>query len=168
MKTSSVKKPSARSHVIPKSQLKVATQVIELEPFGLTAGMDKARPVMLFREKGGESVLPVWLSALDAGIAVTQNNSNHFGASPHDVALQVLDRFGVKPTECHFTELRGHQQYVEVRFPRIKKLKPVQARADHAHDRPVARHPLRRSRAAMTSWQVCWRLRRQRCQLRRP
>ncbi|MGE4130007.1 MAG: hypothetical protein AB7F86_00125 [Bdellovibrionales bacterium] len=105
---------------------------IELEAFGLATGMDRSRPVMLFREKGGEAVLPVWLSPLDAGIAVTQHNVQAFAMSPHDVTLKVLKAVGVGVEECHFVEVKGHQQFVEISFTGSRKLKKMRFRADHA------------------------------------
>jgi bifunctional DNase/RNase len=113
-------------------KLKPTTGEIELEAFGLTNGMDQMRPVMLFKEKGGESVLPVWLSPLDAGIALSQHQPGTFMLSPHEMTLTVLKELGVKVQECHFTELKGHQQYVELRFSGSRKLKSMKARADHA------------------------------------
>lgn len=106
--------------------------MIELEPFGVTAGMDKQRPVMLFREKGGEATLPVWLAPVDAGIALTQHNTQAFAMSPHDVTLKVLAQLGVSVKSCRFCELRGHQQYVELKFKGDRRLKPMKLRADHA------------------------------------
>ena len=105
---------------------------IELEPFGLTAGPDQGRPVMLFREKNGEAVLPVWMSPLDAGIALTQHNAHTFAMSPHEVTLHALAILGVKPETCDFIEVRGHQQYVRLTFSGSRKLKTMKARADHA------------------------------------
>jgi bifunctional DNase/RNase len=105
--------------------------MIELEPFGMTAGMDKQRPVMLFREKDGEAVLPVWLSPVDAGIALTQHNAQMFAMSPHDVTLKVLEKLGVEVKSCRFCEVKGHQQYVELKF-KGHRLKPMRFRADHA------------------------------------
>jgi hypothetical protein len=115
-----------------EAKLKAPSDVIELEPFGVTAGMEKARPVMLFREKNGEAVLPVWLSPLDAGIALTQQGTQTVAMSPHDVTLHALTILGVKPETCHFREVRGHQQYVELTFSGSKKLKSMKSRADHA------------------------------------
>ncbi len=114
------------------AQLKPKTNEIELEAFGLTTGMDGARPVMLFREKGGEAVLPVWLSPLDAGIALTQHQPQAFMLSPHDVPLTVMTKLGLKLDVCHFREVRGNHQYVELFFSGSKKLKTLKARADHA------------------------------------
>ena len=112
-----------------EAALKSLADVIELEPFGLSAGMDRVRPVMLFREKGGESVLPVWLSPVDAGITLSQNT---FSITPHDVALKVLKELGLGVEICRFTEVKGNQQYVVIEFSGSKKVKELRFRADHA------------------------------------
>lgn len=106
--------------------------MIELEPFGMTSGLDRMRPVMLFREKGGEAVLPVWLAPVDAGIALTQHNTQASAMSPHDVTLKVLEALGVRVKACEFCEIKGHQQYVELTFEGHHELKPMRFRADHA------------------------------------
>lgn len=106
--------------------------MIELEPFGLTQGMERGRPVMLFREKGGDQTLPVWLSPLDAGIALGQRSGRIFATSPHDVSLKILDQMGVKIKSCCFSEIKGHQQFVELTFSGSRKLKTATFRADHA------------------------------------
>ena len=105
---------------------------VEIEAFGLTTGMEGARPVMLFREKGGEGTLPVWLSPLDAGIALTQHQPQTYMLSPHQVTLNVLKELGVKLETCHFREVRGHQQYVELFFSGSRRVKSMKVRADHA------------------------------------
>lgn len=115
-----------------EAQLKPKSAVLELEAFGLTSAMDRVRPVMLFKEKGGEAVLPVWLSPVDAGIAITQHNVMASAMSPHDVTLRVLKELGVEVESCRFTEVRGHQQYVEISFSGSKKIKDLKFRADHA------------------------------------
>lgn len=106
--------------------------MIELEPFGMTNGLDRTRPVMLFREKGGELVLPVWLAPVDAGIALTQHNTSAVAMSPHDVTLRILRELGVSVESCRFCELKGHQQYVELKFTGSRKIKTLKFRADHA------------------------------------
>ena len=106
--------------------------MMELEPFGMTAGMGGGRPIMLFREKGGEAILPVWLSPLDAGIAITQHNVRATAMSPHDLPLRLLEKVGVKVRSCRFCEVIGHQQYVELKFGGLKRLKPMRFRADFA------------------------------------
>jgi len=52
--------------------------------------------------------------------------------SPHEVTLAALKELGVSLSECHFTKLKGHQQYVDLKFTGSRKLKSMHARADHA------------------------------------
>lgn len=106
---------------------------IELEPYGITAAADNTRPVMLFKASQGEEVLPVWLSAIDAGIALTQHHQSASAAlSPHDLTIKVIEGLGVKLERCVFSEIRGHHQYVELFFRGSRRLKTVVARADQA------------------------------------
>lgn len=123
-----MKRPLVKTPVEAKSP----DQVIELEAFGLTTGMDRGRPVMLFREKDGEAVLPVWLSPLDAGIALTQYDRQTSAPSPHDFSVQALGLLGVKAENCHFREVKGNHQYVDIEFSGSRKLKTMRIRADHA------------------------------------
>ena len=105
---------------------------MELEPFGLTPGGRGQRPIMLFRQKDGEATLPVWLSPLDAGIALGQRGSVNTGASPHDVALKLLDAAGLRVESCRFSEVRGHQQYVELTLKGGRRVRRLNFRADAA------------------------------------
>lgn len=113
-------------------QVKSGSDVVELEAFGLTSSMDRARPIMVFKEKDGEATLPVWLSPVDAGIALTQHQTQTAATSPHDVTLNILKNLGIKLESCHFAEVKGHQQYVDLRFSGSRKLKNIRVRADHA------------------------------------
>jgi hypothetical protein len=105
---------------------------IEMQPVGLTAGMDPTRPMILFREKDGTTVLPVWLSSLDAGMVLTQHQRQSVNQCPHDVSLQVLKKLGIQPEACYFTEVKGHQQFVQIKFTGSKKLEVMKFRADSA------------------------------------
>ncbi len=113
-----------------EAKLRPSLKKIELEPFGIAGGVDRSRPVMLFREMGGEAVLPVWLAPVEAGIAISQDQATP--GSPHDVGLRALNEIGVKPLTCRFSEIVGNHQYVEISFSGSKKLKSLRARADQA------------------------------------
>lgn len=112
--------------------LKAKSDWLEMEPFAVTASADEMRPVMLFRVVGGEDVLPVWLSPIDAGIALTQHQGRVAPISPHDLSLKVLETLGVRLERCLFSEVKGHHQYVELQFSGSRKLKSLVARADQA------------------------------------
>lgn len=105
---------------------------VEIVPVAVVAGMDPARPVMIFKEKEGEERLPVWLSPLDAGIAITQDHVNNNASSPHDLASKVFDELKVSLEKCFFTEMKGHHQIVELHFSGRKDLKKISTRADQA------------------------------------
>lgn len=111
--------------------LRSKSEWIEVFPFGVTMGPGQIRPVMIFKDKTETRVLPVWLSPMDAGIAVTQSATRLEG-SPHDLSWQILSMLGVELERCLFRELRGHHQYVELQFKGSRKLKSLKARADDA------------------------------------
>jgi bifunctional DNase/RNase len=105
---------------------------IEDVPIAVTAGMDPARPVMIFKEKLGEERLPVWLSPLDAGIAITQDHVKANATSPHDLASKVFQQLQLKLEKCFFTEIKGHHQYVELHFSGNTQITKISTRADQA------------------------------------
>lgn len=111
---------------------RLATEWLEVEPYGVTASVDNVRPVMLFRVVDSEEILPVWLSPIDAGIALTQNHAQSAANSPHDITIKVLTQIGVKLEKCLFTEVRGNHQYVELHFTGHEIFKFIEARADQA------------------------------------
>lgn len=115
-----------------KIKSKRPSQLWEMEPYGVTASADGTRPVMLFRHMGGDEVLPVQLSPIDAGIAVTQHHAMGTTASPHDLTIKVMLGLGVQLEKCIFTEVKGHHQFVELHFKGSRKLKMISARADQA------------------------------------
>ncbi len=104
---------------------------IEMFPFGVAVGASQTRMVMIFKDKAEKRVLPIWLSPMDAGIAVTQSATNKEG-SPHTLALQILDGLGVRLEKCLFKEVRGHRQFAELHFTGSKKLKDLTVPADAA------------------------------------
>lgn len=116
---------------------------IEMFPFGVAMGASKTRPVMIFKDKDGGRVLPVWLTHMDAGIAVSQSSisqpvMSRVTGSPHELSWHVLSILGVKLESCLFKKITGHHQYVELHFKselnkRLpQKLELLEARADDA------------------------------------
>src|SRR4051812_26510776 len=92
--------------------LKSKSEWIEVFPFGVAIGANNVRPVMIFKDKAEKRVLPVWMSPLDAGIAVSQDKS----PSPHELSCQILSAFGLKLEKCLFKSVKGHHQFVELHF----------------------------------------------------
>lgn len=105
--------------------------LIELEPLGIAPSMEVSRPLMLFREIDGSRVLPVWLSHLDAGIAVIQAHSKSKDPSPHQFTRDLLQALQMELEACVFEEVVGHHQFVRVHFGGSRKVKELKTRADH-------------------------------------
>ena len=116
---------------------------IEMFPFGVAMGADNLRPVMIFKDKAERRVLPVWLSHMDAGIAVSQGGSpyssdSRIDGSPHELSWHILSRLNIELEKCLFKKVKGHHQYVELHFKSSsdkklpKDIQVVEARADDA------------------------------------
>jgi bifunctional DNase/RNase len=86
---------------------------------------------MIFKDKAKKRVLPVCLSPIDAGIAVSQS-AIESDSSPHDLSWRILKTLGVRLEKCFFTTVKGHHQYVELKFSGHKELEKFEARADDA------------------------------------
>lgn len=112
--------------------LKPECDLMELEAYGVTNSAEAGRPVMLFRRIGGEEILPVYLTPLDAGIAISQHGLSQQPHSPHDVPLRIMEKLGLKLERCDFTEVKGHHQFVKLSFSGNRKMKTLLARADQA------------------------------------
>ena len=102
---------------------------IELFPYGVTLGVDEVRPVMIFKDENEKHVLPVWVSELEAQIAMDQTSGDRFVGSPHTIAINILKELNAKIDRCVFVELKGHHQVVEVFYTANGEEKKVKARA---------------------------------------
>lgn len=105
---------------------------IEVFPYGLVVSQDHARPVMIFKDQSQRRVLPVWMSPVDAGVAVSQSGGHLTDASPHHLTANVFKLLEIKLERCFFKELRGHYQIVELHFSGDPRIAKVEARADEA------------------------------------
>lgn len=115
-----------------KLKAKVKTDEIELFPYGVTLGADHQRPILILKDESCNITVPVWLSPVEAGIAITQNNGKATASSPHALSFKVLEDLGITPVKCVLTEVKGHHQFVEVFFKGSRKLKSLCVRADQA------------------------------------
>jgi|FLYM01.1.fsa_nt_gi uncharacterized protein len=111
--------------------LKSVKSLIELEPLGLAPSTEVSRPLMLFKEIEGNRVLPVWVSHLDAGIALVQNNSYSKSPSPHEFLKELLETLEIQLVSCTFEDVVGHHQFVTLRLKGSRKVKELKTRADH-------------------------------------
>ncbi len=100
-------------------------------PFGLAVGAEHVRPVMIFKDKTKKRALPVCLSPIDAGIAMSQSTPE-FESSPHELASKIFEKVGIKLEKCYFTSVKGHHQFVDLKFAGHKDLENLEVRADDA------------------------------------
>ncbi len=115
---------------IVKKTLRSKDDWIELFPFGLTMGVDHMRPVMIFKDREETTVLPVWLSPIDAGNVMSQGQLRT--GSPHAVACKVFEKAGIKISKCLFSEVKNNQQYVKLFFDSNPPLAPLEFLAQDA------------------------------------
>jgi hypothetical protein len=112
------------------------SQPIELFPSGISvSNVSNARPVLILKDQTGTEVLPVWMNALDAGIALAELSQGS-GATPHMVSRRLMESLQVKLESCTFSELVGHHQFVQLAFSGAKgnggALGAMRVRADEA------------------------------------
>lgn len=106
---------------------------IELFPSGIAVETAVGRPVLILKDATGDEVLPVWMEPLDAGVALYEM-SKQTGATPHAVARNLLRSLELELATCTFSELNGHQQYVQIGFRGAlsEKMEPLRVRASEA------------------------------------
>lgn len=109
---------------------------IELFPNGIAVENSLGRPVLILKDQTGGEVLPVWMSPIDAGIALA-DMSKTTGITPHIVTGKILEGVGLKAESCTFIDLVGHHQYVQLTFkpletPANRPPMVIRLRADEA------------------------------------
>lgn len=105
---------------------------VEIFPYGVTAGADQARSLMVFKDELEKRVLPVFLSPMETGMVISRFNATSGQPSPHHMIEKILETLGVQLKEVYFTDIRGAVQYVDLHFLGHEKLKVLTARADEA------------------------------------
>ena len=104
---------------------------LELLPQGIAISSELSRPALLLKTKDEKETLPVWLSPLDAGVALAEL-SQGIGVSPHSVTKKLMKELGLRVVECRINELVGHHQYAELIFQGHPTIKTLRVRADEA------------------------------------
>lgn len=104
--------------------------LLELKPFGMSVDADGGRPLLLMKDQSGELTLPVPLTPLEAGVALTQSNKTVAPTTPHRVTELLLTKLGAKISRCVFQEIKLNHQYVALdleNFPSEAKALVVRA-----------------------------------------
>lgn len=106
------------SEDVEQSVSKVANrneELIQLFPYGLSLNQDPSRPLLLLRDQSGQHTLPVYLTPIEAGVAIQQSNQT-LASTPHKVLELLLKSLQIKITKCVFVGIKGHHQYMRIFF----------------------------------------------------
>ena len=76
--------------MIKPKKLQSKDEWVEIFPYGVTIAADDRRPVLIFKDSKEKIVLPVWLSTLDAHMALSGDSEGLRSQSSHGVSLKVL------------------------------------------------------------------------------
>lgn len=88
---------------------------LEIFPHGFSIANGATRPVLIFKDKSGEHVLPVWVHPLDATMALHEQAAGP-AMEPHTIARALLARLGMKATRCDIDEIVDQRQYARLQF----------------------------------------------------
>lgn len=104
----------------------VEKDLIELKPYGMSLQNDSTRPFLILKDSTGQYTLPVGITQIDAGVALTQSSVNNAITTPHYFSEALLKSLDIKLERCVFVEIKGLHQYVRVYMkghPRYQSLK---------------------------------------------
>jgi bifunctional DNase/RNase len=106
--------------------------LVRLYPFGVQVPTDGTRPLLLLKDEKGDSVMPVALTPLEAGVTITQSANNVATTTPHKLTETILNSLDITIESCIFVEIRAPYQYVVVKFNGHPQITSLKLRADEA------------------------------------
>lgn len=90
------------------------TELIELQPYGLSLSNDAARPFLILKDKNAEYTLPVGINQLEAGVTLTQSATSAVPVTLHKFSEILLSSLDIKIERCVFVEIKTVHQYVRL------------------------------------------------------
>jgi bifunctional DNase/RNase len=106
--------------------------LIELKPYGLSLANDTTRPFLILKDDAGLFTLPVGISQIEAGVALTQSSSTLVPSTPHKFSEMLLNSLDIKIERCVFIEIKGLHQYVRIYMTGHLKYQSLKLKADEA------------------------------------
>jgi bifunctional DNase/RNase len=92
----------------------VEKELIRLYPYGLSLNHDPSRPLMILRDDDSEHTLPVFLTPIEAGVAIQQSNQQLIPTTPHRVTEILLESLKIKIVKCVFVAIKSNHQYMRL------------------------------------------------------
>ncbi len=89
-------------------------ELVELKPYGMSLHNDSTRPFLILKDDSGQLTLPVGISQIDAGVALTQSSVSQTQTTPHVFSEALLKSLDIQIERCVFVEIKGLHQYVRV------------------------------------------------------
>lgn len=106
--------------------------LVQLFPYGLSVTTDAARPFLLLKDEGHQHTLPVAVSAIDAGVALSQSNKQSLESSPHKFTQLMLQSLGIEIKQAVFVEIKGSHQYLRLYISGHPQMSSFKIRSDEA------------------------------------
>ncbi|WP_415063700.1 bifunctional nuclease family protein [Bdellovibrio sp.] len=106
--------------------------LVRLFPYGLSVTTDAARPFLLLKDEAHQYTLPVAVSPIDAGVALSQSNKMTLESSPHKFTALLLQSLGIEIKQAVFVEIKGSHQYLRLYISGHANMNSMKLRADEA------------------------------------
>lgn len=106
--------------------------LIQLFPYGLSVTTDAARPFLLLKDEAHQYTLPVAVTPIDAGVALSQSNKEILQSSPHKFTTLMMQSLGIEIKQAVFVEIKGSHQYLRLYLSGHPQMSSIKLRADEA------------------------------------
>jgi uncharacterized protein len=107
-------------------------ELVELKPYGLSLTNENARPFLILKDALGEHTLPVAVTQIEAGVALSQSSPTQMTTTPHAFLDKLLSSLDIKIERCVFIEITGNHQYVRIFMTGHPRYQSIKVRADEA------------------------------------
>lgn len=104
--------------------------LVRLFPYGLSVTTEASRPMLLLKDETYQLTLPVALSPIEAGVALSQNNKTTVMSTPHRFTEILLKSLNIEIKQAVFVEIRGAHQYLRLYLSGHAEMNSVKIRAD--------------------------------------
>ncbi len=72
------------------------------------------RPFLLLKDQAHQYTLPVAVSPIDAGVALSQSDKTVLSSSPHKFTALLMQSLGIEIKQAVFVEIKGSHQYLRL------------------------------------------------------
>ncbi|MFN3454549.1 MAG: bifunctional nuclease family protein [Pseudobdellovibrio sp.] len=107
-------------------------ELVELKAYGLSLTNEQSRPFLILKDSSGDYTLPVAISQIEAGVAITQANPHQLASTPHIFLEKLIESLDIKIEKCVFVEISGHHQFVRIFMSGHPRYQSLKLRADEA------------------------------------